>query len=112
MTTKKQTVNFNKFFPDDNAFVTLKGAFNPLADSIFDDEFDLDLTIQTATNRSVNLYSWMTSNDETLKQLKAIHEATGKAIEFYETVAKAKKESKPKAKPIDFAPKRVLKTRK
>jgi hypothetical protein len=109
MTTKKQTVSFNKFFPDDNAFVNLKGVFNPLAESMFDDEFDLDLTIQTATNRSVNLYSWMTNNDETLKQLKAIHEATGKAIEFYESVAKAKKEKK--AKPIKVEP-RVTKQRK
>ena len=111
MTSKKQTINFSKFFPDDNAFVNLKGVFNPLAVSPFDDEFDLDLTIQTATNRSVNLYAWVTSNDETLKQLKAIHEATGKAIEFYETVAKAKKESKPKAKPIKVEP-RVTKQRK
>ncbi len=111
MTSKKQTVNFNKFFPDDNAFVTLKGVFNPVAESMFDDEFDLDLTIQTATGRFVNLYSWMTNNDETLKQLKAIHEATGKAIEFYETVSKAKKEQKAKAKPIKVEP-RVTKQRK
>jgi hypothetical protein len=111
MTTKKQTVNFNKFFPDDNAFVTLKGAFNPLADSIFDDEFDLDLTIQSATGRFVNLYSWVGQEDETLKHLKAIHEATGKAIEFYATVATAKKENKAKAKPI-VVEKRVTKQRK
>jgi hypothetical protein len=111
MTTKKQTVNFNKFFPDDNAFVTLKGVFNPLADSVFDDEFDLDLTIQSATGRFVNLYSWIGQGDETLKQLKAIHEATGKAIEFYETVAKSKKERKEKAKPI-VVEKRVTKQRK
>jgi hypothetical protein len=111
MTTKKQTVNFSKFFPEDNAFVSLSGMFNPKADGIFDEEFDLDLTIQSAGGRFVNLYSWLDTNESTLKQMKAIHEATGKAIEFYEAARQAKKEAK-KSAPIDFAPKRVLKTRK
>jgi hypothetical protein len=113
MTTKNKTqkVNFSKFFPDNDAFVTLRGAFNPDATSPFDDEFDLDFTIQSATNRSINLYSWLSGKDHALDQLKAIQEATAKAIKFYEDVAAAKKEAK-KSKPIDFAPKRVLKTRK
>ena len=109
MTTKKQTVNFNKFFPEDNAFVSLSGMFNPNADGIFDEEFDLDLTIQSAGGRFINLYSWMTDKDSALQQMKAIHEATGKAIEFYEAAAKAKKEKK--AKPIKVEP-RVTKQRK
>jgi hypothetical protein len=57
------------------------------------------------------LYSWLSNKDRALDQLKAIQEATTKAIKFYEDVAAAKKEAK-KSKPIDFAPKRVLKTRK
>jgi hypothetical protein len=111
MTTKKQTVSFNKFFPDDNAFVSLSGVFNPNADGIFDEEFDLDLTIQSAGGRYVNFYAWLIDKDAALKQLKAIHEATGKAIEFYEAAAKAKKENKAKAKPIKVEP-RVTKQRK
>jgi hypothetical protein len=111
MTTKKQTVNFSKFFPDDNAFVTLSGVFNPKADGIFDEEFDLDLTIQSAGGRFVNFYSWLCDKDAALKQLKAINEATGKAIEFYEAAAKAKKEKKATAKPIKVEP-RVTKQRK
>ena len=59
MTTKKQTVSFNKFFPEDNAFVSLSGMFNPKADGIFDEEFDLDLTIQSAGGRFINLYASM-----------------------------------------------------
>jgi hypothetical protein len=109
MTTKKQTVNFSKFFPEDNAFVSLQGMFNPSAD-MFED-FDLDLTIQSAGGRFINLYSWLGDSESTLKQMKAIHEATGKAIEFYEAAAKAKKEKKAKAKPIKVEP-RVTKQRK
>jgi hypothetical protein len=111
MTTKKQTVNFSKFFPEDNAFVSLSGMYNPLASSPFDEEFDLDLTIQSSGGRFINLYSWLDTNESTLKQMKAIHEATGKAIEFYEAAAKAKKEKKAKAKPIKVEP-RVTKQRK
>lgn len=114
MTTKIKTqkINFSKFFPDDDAFVTLRAAFNPnIKETMFDEEFDMDFTIQTATNRSINLYSWLSNKDRALDQLKAIQEATSKAIKFYEDVAAAKKEAK-KAAPIDFAPKRVLKTRK
>jgi hypothetical protein len=111
MTSKKQTVNFSKFFPEDNAFISLSGMFNPNAKDFLDEEFDLDLTIQSAGGRFINLYSWLDTNESTLKQMKAIHEATGKAIEFYESAAKAKKEKKAKAKPI-VVEKRVTKQRK
>lgn len=107
--TKKKTLNFNKFFPDDNAFVSLTGMFNPDGD-MFDD-FDLDLTIQSAGGRFVNFYSWLGDTDATLKQLKAVNEATAKAIEFYEAAAKAKKDKKATAKPIKVEP-RVTKQRK
>ena len=111
MTNKKQTLNFNKFFPEDNAFVSLSGKYDPKADGSFDEEFDLDLTIQSSGGRFVNFYAWLIDKDAALKQLKAIHEATGKAIEFYEAAAKAKKENKAKAKPIKVEP-RVTKQRK
>jgi len=111
MTTKKQTINFSKFFPEDNAFVSLSGMFDPKADGIFDEEFDLDLTIQSAGGRFINLYSWLVDKDSALKQMKAIHEATGKAIKFYEDAAAAKKEKKAKSKPIKVEP-RVTKQRK
>lgn len=114
MTTKQKTqkVNFSKFFPDDGGFVTLMGSFDPNAkDNIFSEEFDLDLTIQTSTGRFVNLYSWLHDKNHTLAQMKAIHEATGKAIKFYEDALAAKKEAK-KTKPVDLSTKRVLKTRK
>lgn len=114
MTTKGKTqkINFSKFFPDDGGFVTLTGMFDPNAKpNLFAEEFDLDLTIQTNTGRFINLYSWMQDNNHTLAQLKAINEATSKAIKFYEDAAAAKKEAK-KTKPVDLSTKRVLKTRK
>jgi hypothetical protein len=111
-TTKKQTLTFNKFFPDADAYVTLRGMFNPNAiESVFEDEFDLDLTIQNGTGRYINLFTWLGDNCTTVAQLKAINEATGKAIKFYEDSLAAKKEAK-KSKPIDLESKRVTKQRK
>ena len=114
MATKKaktQKVSFDKFFPGSDAYVTLRGMFNPEGDnSLFHDEFDLDLTIQSGTGRYINLFTWLGDNCSTVNQLKAIHEATGKAIKFYEESLAAKKEAK-KAKPIKVEP-RVTKQRK
>lgn len=109
MATKKQTVNFNKFFPDEDSYVTLRGAFNPLSPHPWE-EFDLDLTIQTAQGRSANIYAWLGDSAGTLKQLKAINEATAKAIKFLEDAMATKKTAK-KSKPIIVEP-RVTKQRK
>lgn len=110
MTTKKQTkktISFNKFFPDADSYVTLRGTFNPLSSlDPFESDFDLDLTIQNGTGRSINLYSWLSDRSNTLAQLKAINEATAKAIKFIEDAKEAKK-----AKPITVEP-RVTKQRK
>ena len=114
MTTKakKQTLTFNKFFPNADAYVTLRGEFNPnVKESIFEEEFDLDLTIQNGTGRYINLFTWIGDRCNTLPQLKAIHEATGKAIKFYEDAVATKKELSKKAKPIVVEP-RVTKQRK
>jgi len=105
--SQKQTLTFNKFFPDQDAYVTLRGVFNPLGlDSSFEDDFDLDLTIQNGTGRYINLYSWLSDRSNTLAQLKAINEATAKAIKFIEDAKEMKK-----AKPIKVEP-RVTKQRK
>lgn len=109
--TKKQTLTFNKFFPDADAYVTLRGEFNPnFKENIFEDEFDLDLTIQNGTGRYINLFTWLGDRCNTIPQLKAIHEATGKAIKFYEDAQATRKEAK-KSKPIKVEP-RVTKQRK
>ena len=110
--TKKQTITFNKFFPNEDAYVTLRGMYNPAGSkNIFDDEFDLDLTIQNGTGRFINLFTWLGDNCNTVAQLKAINEATAKAIKFYEDAQASNKEAK-KEKPIDLASKRVTKQRK
>jgi len=108
MTTKKQTINFNKFFPNDDAYVTLTGSFDPKADKF--DMLDLNLTIQNGTRSAVNFFTWFGDNNVTLKQLQAVQEATTKAIKFLEDAAAAQKEAK-KAKPIKVEP-RVTKQRK
>lgn len=112
MATKKQTVNFSKFFPSEGSFVTLKGIFEPTIEkNMFNDAFDLDLTIQTNTGRFINLYSWLKEGDTTLAQLKAINEATTQAIKFYENAVATQKEAKKKKEPIKVEP-RVTKQRK
>jgi hypothetical protein len=108
MTTKKTKINFNKFFPDADSYVTLNGSFDPKAPKF--DMLDLNLTIQNGTRSAVNFFTWFGDNNMTLKQLQAIQEATTKAIKFLEDAAAAQKEIK-KAKPI-VVEKRVTKQRK
>lgn len=115
MATKKtatKKISFNKFFPNADSYVNLVGSYTPNAKSLglFADDMDLDLTIQTATGRFINLYTWLDESNTTLTQLKAINEATAKAIQFIEEVQAARKEAK-KAKPIKVEP-RVTKQRK
>lgn len=114
MATKKQnkkTVSFNKFFPDMDSYVTLKGNYDPdfANNSVYFDDFDLDLTIQNGVGRYINLYTWLDDKNTSLIQLKAIHEATGKAIQFIEEVTAARKAKK--KEPIKVEP-RVTKQRK
>lgn len=108
MTTKKTKINFNKFFPDADAYVTLNGELNPKADKY--DMLDLNLTIQSGTRNSVNFFTWLGDNNQTMKQLQAINEATTKAIKFLEEAAAVQKAAK-KKEPIKVEP-RVLKQRK
>lgn len=110
MATKKQKLNFSKFFPEEDFYVALNGVLDPSADMY--DMMDMNLTIQNGTNRAVNFYTWFSDNNGiTIKQLKAINEATSKAIKFLEEAEAAKKEAKQKTKPIKVEP-RVTKQRK
>lgn len=109
MATKKQKLNFSKFFPEEDFYVALTGVLDPSADMY--DMIDMNLTIQNGTNRAVNFYTLFSDNGITIKQLKAINEATSKAIKFLEEAEAAKKEAKQKTKPIKVEP-RVTKQRK
>ena len=109
MATKKQKLNFSKFFPEEDFYVALTGVLDPSADMY--DMIDMNLTIQNGTNRAVNFYTWFSDNGITIKQLKVINEATSKAIKFLEEAEAAKKEAKQKTKPIKVEP-RVTKQRK
>lgn len=78
-TTKaKDKVNFNKFFPGENSFVNVEGAFKDATD------WWVDVTLQTGLRESTQLWVSDYKPQEALKQLKALAEATQKAIAFAE----------------------------
>ena len=91
----KDTITFNKFFPTDNAFVNVDGAFKDVQD------WWVDLTIQTGLKDATQFWVSDYKPQESIKQLKAMIEAAEKAIAFAEkcmsmkpakvTVAKKKK---------------------
>lgn len=77
-TKAKSTVNFNKFFPADNAFVNVDGAFKDATD------WWVDLTFQTGIKEVTQLWISDYKPQEQIKQLKAYIEAAEKAIAFAE----------------------------
>lgn len=77
-TKAKDKVNFNKFFPGENSFVNVDGAFKDASD------WWVDLTLQTGLRESTQLWVSDYKPAEALKQLRALAEATAKAIAFAE----------------------------
>ena len=74
----KDKINFTKFFPTDNAFVNVDGAFKDATD------WWIDLTFQTGLKDSTQLWISDFKPQESIKQLKAMIEAAEKAITFAE----------------------------
>lgn len=74
----KSKVNFNKFFPGENSFVNVDGAFKDAND------WWVDLTLQTGLRESTQLWVSDFKPADSLKQLRALLEATEKAIAFAE----------------------------
>jgi hypothetical protein len=74
----KSKVNFNKFFPGENSFVNVDGAFKDAND------WWVDLTLQTGLRESTQLWVSDYKPSDSLKQLRALLEATQKAIDFAE----------------------------
>ena len=83
-TKAKDKVNFNKFFPGDNAFVNVDGAFKDATD------WWVDLTVQTGLRESTQMWVSDFKPQDSLKQLRALLEATEKAIAFAEKCMDAK----------------------
>ena len=79
-----KTVNFSKFFPKDNAFVNVDGAFKSI------DDWSVDFTVQTGTKEAVSLWASDWKPEDQVKQLKAIIEGAQKTIDFVETCMKLK----------------------
>lgn len=78
-TTKaKDKVNFNKFFPGENSFINVEGTFKDAND------WWVDLTLQTGLRESTQLWVSDYKPAEAIKQLRALLEATEKAIAFAE----------------------------
>ena len=92
----KDKVNFNKFFPGENSFINVDGKFKDATD------WWVDLTLQTGLRESTQLWVSDFKPQDSLKQLRALLEATEKAIAFAEKcmetkpakVAAVKKEKK------------------
>lgn len=74
----KDTVKFNKFFPTENAFVNVDGAFKDAKD------WWVDVTFQTGIKEVTQLWVSDYKPQESIKQLKAYIEAAEKAIAFAE----------------------------
>lgn len=71
-----KTVKFNKFFPDDNAFVTVDGRMDK------DDDWQISLTIQSDTKNVINWWCSEWNYKESVAQLKAFQDAAQKTIDF------------------------------
>lgn len=80
----KNSVKFNKFFPGENSFVNVDGGFRDAAD------WWLDLTLQTGLRESTQLWVSDFKPQDSIKQLRALLEATQKAIDFAEKCMDAK----------------------
>ena len=77
-TKAKSTINFNKFFPTENAFVNVDGAFKDAKD------WWIDLTIQTGLKEATQFWISDYKPQESIKQLRAMIEAAEKTIAFAE----------------------------
>ena len=80
----KEKINFNKFFPGENSFINVDGAFTDASD------WWVDLTLQTGLRESTQLWVSDYKPQDALKQLRALLEATEKAIAFAEKCMDAK----------------------
>lgn len=80
MATKKQKLNFNKFFPESTTFVVLEGYAKG------SDDYDVTLRLGDGSN-NVTLFTtdWYKDGNAVLKALK---DAVDKAIEFQEMATK------------------------
>ena len=80
----KDSVKFNKFFPGENSYVNVDGMFKDAAD------WWVDLTLQTGLRESTQLWVSDFKPQDSLKQLRALLEATEKAIAFAEKCMETK----------------------
>ena len=74
----KEKISFNKFFPTENSFVNVDGAFTDVKD------WWVDVTFQTGLKEVTQMWISDYKPQESIKQLKAYIEAAEKAIAFAE----------------------------
>jgi hypothetical protein len=80
----KEKINFNKFFPGEKSFINVDGGFKDASD------WWVDLTLQTGLRESTQFWVSDYKPADSLKQLKALLEATQKAIAFAEKCMESK----------------------
>ncbi len=69
-------INFSKFFPDDNAFVNIKGEYKK------SDDWQLNFVIQSDLRHSMEIWACDWNYPVIMDQLLVIHEASAQAIDF------------------------------
>jgi hypothetical protein len=74
----KDKINFSKFFPTENSFVNVDGAFKDATD------WWIDVTFQTGIKEVTQMWISDHKPQDSIKQLKAYIEAAEKAIAFAE----------------------------
>jgi len=78
MLEPNKTVTFSKFFPDDSAYVNLKGIFT------HSDDWSVNLSIQSGPRYSVDFWTSEWNHREMKEQLLALNEAVNLALTFIE----------------------------
>jgi hypothetical protein len=76
MSESAKTVTFSKFFPDDNAYVNLKGKFS------HSDDWSINLSIQSGPRYSVDFWTSEWNHVEMKQQLIALKEAVNQTLTF------------------------------
>ena len=79
----KEKISFNKFFPTENSFVNVAGAFTDAKD------WWVDVTFQTGLKEVTQMWISDYKPQESINQLRSYIEAAEKAITFAEKCMKA-----------------------
>ncbi len=76
MNESSKRTTFSNFFPDDNAYVSVKGEFT------HSDDWYVKLSIQSSPRNSADFWAAEWNHNEMKKQLMALKEAVSQTLTF------------------------------